>query len=98
VKHREAPGRAVEQVDDIVEERREHMNVLAIDRRDEALVDALIERQREQVGFVLDVLDRLHVIVDMRRIAKERIEQLRGRGEMACQLVEELEELVVAWE
>ena len=61
------------QVDDVVETRREHVNVLAVDRRDEALVDALIDRGRENVGLVLDILDRTHMIGDVLRI----IEQLR---------------------
>src|SRR6476661_2424335 len=37
VQHHDAPGRPVQPVDHVVEARGEHVNVLAVDRRDEAL-------------------------------------------------------------
>src|SRR5205085_3800566 len=80
-----------------VEPRREPVDVLAIDRCDETLIDALIHRRRQEIRFVLDVLDRGDVFVDVRYVAEQRVEQLRRRGEMAGELIEQLEELFVAW-
>ena len=82
MQHGEAARRAVEQIDHVVEARREHVDVLAIDRRDEALVDALIDGRRQQIGLVLDVLDRLTCSIDVLRIAEQLVEHLRGRREM----------------
>lgn len=98
VQHFEAPSGAIDQVDHVVEPRREPVNVLAIDRRNEALVDALIDRRGQQVGFVLDVLDRLDVFVHVPGIAEQRVQHARGRREVSRQLVEQLEELVVTRE
>ena len=53
---------------------------------------------RQQVRLVLDVLDRLDVVVHVLDVAEQRVEHLRGRGEVRRELVEQLEELVVARE
>ena len=56
VEHRDATRRAVEQVDDVIELGREQMNVLAIDRRDEAAIDPRADVVRQHVRLVLDGL------------------------------------------
>src|SRR5437762_10771115 len=71
VQHLEAARRSVQQVDHIIQTRREHVNVLAIDWRDEARVDTLTDRARDNVRLVLDVLDRANVIGDVLRIVEQ---------------------------
>jgi hypothetical protein len=62
----------------------------------ETLIDALIDRRGQQIGLVLDVRDGLDVLLDVPGIAEERVEHAGGRREVGCQLVEQLEELMVA--
>src|SRR5207244_7718091 len=66
--------------------------------RNETLVDALIHRRRQQVRLMLDILDRGDVFVDVRDVAEEGVEEFGRGGEMAGELIEQLEELIVAWE
>src|SRR3954451_1341309 len=95
VEHLEPTGGPVEQIDDVVETRGEHVDVLAIDRRDEALVDALIDGAREDVCLVLDVLDRPHMIGDVLRIIEQLRQHPRRLSQVRGELVEEVKELLV---
>jgi hypothetical protein len=72
VQHLGPARRPVEQVHHVVQTGREHMDVLAVDRRDEAAVQPLVQRQHELVGAVLLVLDR----ADQLRLAPRLGEQI----------------------
>src|SRR3954464_1028782 len=72
------------------------MDVLAIDRRDEALVDPLIDGKRQDVGLVLDVLDLLHQLRRPLRFGEELLQEICRRLEMLRELVEKIEELLIA--
>src|SRR5215207_4027271 len=82
VKHDHAARRSVQTVDHVVQTRRELVDVLAVDRRDEALVDPGIDRQGEDVGLVLDVLDLPHELGGVVRLREEPAEERRRRLEM----------------
>jgi hypothetical protein len=55
-------------------------------------------RRRQQIGLVLDVLDRADVVFHVLDVAKKRVQHLRRRGEVRSELIEQLEELIVAGE
>ena len=89
VQHHHSARRTVEPVDDVVETRGEKVNVFAIDRRDEALVDANVDRVRELIGEVLDVLDLLHEFRGPLRLREQLIEELRRGAKVLGKLVEQ---------
>src|SRR4051812_14227499 len=60
VQHDDPTRRSVQPIDDVVQPGREQMDVLAVDRRDEALVDPGIDREGQDVRLMLDVLDLPH--------------------------------------
>jgi hypothetical protein len=60
----EAAGGQVDVVDDVVERRREQLEVLAVDRGDEDLGELLVDLVDDRVGLVLEVS---HGLVDRRR-------------------------------
>src|SRR6478752_62281 len=95
VQHLETARRPVEEIDDVVEPRRKHVNVLTIDRRHEALVDPLIDRECERISLVLDVLDCANVITDVLRIIEQLRQHARRLRQMRRELIEEVEELFV---
>src|SRR5439155_13271034 len=90
--------RSVQQVDHVVQAGGEVMNVLTIDRRDEALVDPLVDGRRQQIGFVLHVFDRSDMRLHALRITQQVVQHPRGRRKMLGELIEEVEELLVAWD
>ena len=53
-------GRAVDQVDDVVQPRGEHVDVLAVERRDEHPVEPGHDVVGDLVGLVLQPLDLVH--------------------------------------
>ena len=55
-----------------------------------------VDRVRQHVGLVLDVLDLPHQLGGAVRLGEELIEERRRRLEMFRELVEEVEELLVA--
>src|SRR6476660_1756562 len=73
VEHHHPARRAIEAVDDVVEARREEVNVLTVDRRDEALVDTDVDRVRELIGEVLDVLDLAYEVRGALRLRKQLV-------------------------
>src|SRR3954468_3327945 len=96
VKHDAAPRRSIEPIDHVIQSRREEMDVLPVDRRDEALVDPGVDREGQDVRLMLDVLDLLHEVRRPSRIGEELTQECRRRLEVLRQLVEEVEELLVA--
>src|SRR5437764_2209445 len=72
------------------------MDVLAVDRRDEALVDPGVDREGQDVRLMLDVLDLPHQLRRPARIGEELIQESCRCLEMLRQLVEEVEKLLVA--
>jgi hypothetical protein len=71
------------------------VDILSIDRRDEALVDALIDGDREGIGPVLDILDQPNVFGNVCGIVEERREHARRLRQMCRQLIEKVEKLFV---
>ena len=74
------------------------MDVLTVDGRDEALVDALVDAGRQQIRLVLLVLDALDVLGHARRIGEECVEHGRRVAQMLGELIELAKELFVAWD
>src|SRR5256885_3733416 len=72
------------------------MDVLAVDRRDEALVDPGVDREGQDVRLMFDVLDLSHQLRRPARIGEELIQETCRCLEMLRQLVEEIEELLIA--
>src|SRR4051812_10253536 len=96
VQHDDAPRRSIEPIDHVIQSRREEMDVLPVDRRDEALVDPGVDREGQDVRLMLDILDLLHEVRRPPRIGEELTQECRRRLEMLRQLVEQVEELLVA--
>src|SRR5690348_2054066 len=96
VQHLEAASGSIDQVDDVVQTRGEHVNVLTVDGRDETLIDPLIDRTRQNVRLVFYVLDRAHMIGDVRGIVEQLCQHPRCLGQMRRELIEESKELLVA--
>src|SRR4051812_13920192 len=88
-------GHLVDEVDDVVELRREVEDVLAVDRRDERLVQPLDDVVRDAVARLLaddDVARELRGVGIAREHAVEEVSRLHGVG---GRLLEEVEELAV---
>src|SRR5688500_17468161 len=90
-----APCRAIQKIDDVVEACRQRVDVLAVDRRDEALVDAGVDLMRELIRLVLDLLDRPNLLLQSCGVVKQLAQQARRVHQMCCELVEQREELLV---
>jgi hypothetical protein len=71
------------------------MNVLSIDRGNEALVDALIDRVGESVGLVLDIFDQANVVADVSRVIEQRGQHPGRLRQMRGELIEQIKELLV---
>src|SRR3954447_1319753 len=83
-------------VDDVVQRGRQREDVLAVDRRHERLVQALDDVVRDPVALLLadqDVPGELGVVGPP---GEHLVEQVRGPGDVAGLLLEEVEELSVA--
>jgi hypothetical protein len=98
VEHCDASGRAIEKIDDVVELRREQVNVFAINWRHEAAVDSRTDVVREHVRFVFDGLYRGDVVIELVGLCEEESEQPRRFFESLREFVEEGEESFVAWD
>src|ERR1043165_4090368 len=85
----------VNQVDDIVERRRHHVNVFAIERRDERLVQARGDIMCEFVAGVFESLDALRILgVSMVLVGQHLLQLARGGGDVERHLREQVEVLV----
>jgi hypothetical protein len=98
VEHRDSARCAVEEVDDVVELRGEAVNVLPVDRRDEAAVDPRADVVREHIRFVFYGLDGGDVVIEPVRLGEQAIQETRCFLESLRQLVEENEKAFVAWD
>ena len=83
-------------VDDVVERRGELVDVLAVDRGDERLVEALDDVVRDPVALLLADQDVARELAVLGELAQHLVEQLRGAQDVAAGLLEEVEELAVA--
>ena len=87
--------RVVDGVHHVVEARRERVEVLAIERRDERPVQPLNRVVRQRIAPMLGILDGID-LAHVGRIGREQLlEQPRGRLDLVCHLVEQVEELLV---
>jgi predicted PilT family ATPase len=71
------------------------VDVLAIERRDEAAVDPLEDLVGRRVGAVLLVLDLAGEFVEALRVVEEFTEQRRRGRQTGCQGIEEVEKAFV---
>ena len=97
VEHLGAARRAVHQVHDVVEPRREPVDVLAVERRDEALVDPVHDLVRDHVGLVLEDLDLRREHLEPVRLVEQFVEHLRRPDHDRRERVEHVEEAFVFW-
>src|SRR5581483_5701614 len=74
--------RIVDRIHDVVQRSREQMDVLAVDRCDERLVEALDDVVREEVALVLDFLHLVRAIRQWRVDREHLIEQPRTRANL----------------
>src|SRR5688500_1173786 len=86
VEHRHPPGSPVDQVDDVVQLRRQQVDVLTIDRRHEAAIDARTHIVREHIGFVFDSLDGRDVVLEPIGFGEQSVQQSRSFLESLRQL------------
>src|SRR5918911_723307 len=87
--------RRVDRVDDVVEARGERVDVLAVDRRDERLVEALDDVVRDPVALLLaddDVAGELTVVGPL---LDHALEQPGRSYDVRAGLLEEVEELAL---
>src|SRR4051794_14454425 len=83
-------------VDHVVERRRERVDVLAVDRRDEELVEAADDVVRDPVALLLADQDVAREGGVLGVAAQHLIEQIRGAEDVARGLLEQVEELAVS--
>ena len=89
-------GAAVHQVHHIVEPRGQHVDVFAVERRDEGAVEPGHHFVGDDVGFVFQSLDRLHDGEPAVHVGAQQYLQLLGRFDVkGGDLGEEIEEPLV---
>ena len=94
--HHQAQGGGVYEVEHIVERGGQAVDVLAIERRDEALVEFGDDGVRSLVTFVFDGLHLIDPHGKIARVSENGSKQFGAVGEVAGKLSEEVEELSVA--
>src|SRR4051812_30197924 len=82
-------------VDDVVERRGERVDVLAVDRRDEHLVEAADDVVRDPVALLLADQDVARERGGLRIAAQQLVQQVGGPLDVAGGLLEQVEELAV---
>src|SRR5215208_1450664 len=90
---RQEVGDLLDEVDDVVHARRERVDVLAVDRRDERRVEALDDVVRDPVALLLaddHVPPDLPVVGP---VVEHALEQLRGTNDVGAGFLEQVEEL-----
>src|SRR3954447_14057626 len=92
----EVVGGLLDEVGDVVERRGELQDVLAVDRRDEGLVEAVDDVVGDPVAVLLAHDDVAGEVGGVRPAAQEPDQQLRGGDEVARSGLEQVEVLVVA--
>src|SRR5512143_2108645 len=88
-------GRRVDQVDHVVEGRRQREDVLPVDRRDERRVQLLDDLVGEGVALVLHLLDPPDPLPQVVELLQEVLQPLRPLDDVRRRLLEENEELLV---
>ena len=83
-------------VDDVVERGGQLVDVLAVDRGDERLVEALDDVVRDPVAVLLADQDVARELVALGEVAQHLLEQAGGAQDVAAGLLEQVEELAVA--
>ena len=71
-------GGVVDGVHHVVERAGQRMDVLAVDRRDEGLVEPLDDLVRQEVALVLDFLDLVRLVGDRRIGARTSLRAARA--------------------
>src|SRR3954454_20610983 len=89
-------GDLLDVVDDVVERGGEVEDVLALDRRDERLVEALDDVVRDPVALLLADHDVARQLAVVRPPVEHVLEDLAGLDDVAASLLEQVEELALA--
>ena len=89
----EEVGDLLDEVDDVVERRRERDDVLAVERRDERLVQPLDDVVRDPVALLLADDDVARQLAVVGPLLEHPLEQPGGAHDVRAGLLEEVEEL-----
>ena len=92
----EVVGHLLGVVDHVVERGGELVDVLAVDRGDEGLVEALDDVVRDPVAVLLADQDVASELAALREVAQHLLEQPGGAQDVAARLLEQVEEPTVA--
>src|SRR6267143_4547852 len=92
----ETTGGGINQVDDIVERRAQFVDILAVDRGDESLIELHDDGVRNLITCVLDCFNALYLLVDGRVTRKQVAKSFRALLNILRLPREELEIAVVA--
>src|SRR4051794_21909385 len=90
---RQEVRRLLDEVDDVVERRRQRVDVLAVDRRHERRVQALDDVVRDPVALLLADHDLARERGVVGPLLEHPLEQLGGAHDVRARLLEEVEEL-----
>src|SRR3954452_13756371 len=93
---REVVGDLLDEVDDVVERRGEIEDVLALDRRDEGLVEALDDVVRDPVALLLADHDLAGQLAVIGPAIEDVLEDLARLDDVPPRLLEQVEELTLA--
>src|SRR5262245_58280952 len=74
------------------------MDVLAIDRRHEASIDARANIVCQHISFVLDCFDRRDIVIELVGLREQKREESRRFLQSLGEFVEQNEEAFVAWD
>jgi hypothetical protein len=89
-------GRLLDVVDDVIEMARQHVDVLAVERRDKGVLEALLDLVVDLVALVLEHLDPGDALLEPVE-GDHAVAQLAGRGqEVLARRHEHVEEPLVA--
>jgi len=84
------------EVDHVVERRGELVDVLAVDRRHERLVEALDDVVGDPVAVLLADQDVARQLITLGVLREQLLEQCRGPKDVPARLLEQIEELAIA--
>ena len=88
----------VDQVDDVVQRGRHHVDVFAVERRDERLVQTSRNVVCQFVAGVLEPLDSLGILLVVTVLVGQHLLQLaRGRRDVERHLREQIKILIFFW-
>src|SRR5918999_2543825 len=91
----EEVGDLLDEVDDVVQRRRQRVDVLAVDRRHERLIQALDDVVGDPVALLLADHHLARELAAVRPVLEHALEQLGGADDVGSRLLEQVEELAL---